>query len=66
MSARPIGELFGPILARAQTMMGFQAMLARCPSAAARKMLIMDAHSHGGLDDDDARLLIEAYLLESA
>jgi hypothetical protein len=47
-------------------MMGFQAMLARCPSAAARKMLIMDAHSHGGLDDDDARLLIEAYLLESA
>lgn len=66
MSGRPIGELIAPILARAEAMAGFQAMLARCPTASDRKHLIMAAWERGALGDDDAELLIQANMLETA
>lgn len=66
MSARPIGELIRPILARAEAMHGFQLMLNGIDTAAARKTLIMAARDAGAIDDTDTRLLIESYQLETA
>lgn len=66
MSARPIGEFIAPIMARAKAMAAFQAMLGTTPTAAGRKHLIMSAREAGAIGDDDARLLIETYQLETA
>jgi hypothetical protein len=66
MSARPIGELIAPIMARLQTAMVFQSLLQRCPSVEDRKGFIMAARSHGALDDQEAELLIQANQLETA
>lgn len=66
MTARPIGEIIAPIVERAETMAGFQAMLRRCPTSHARKGLILAAYDSGAITSDDARLLIEAEGLETA
>ena len=66
MSARPIGELVAAIVARAQTMAGFQSLLNGCPTAECRKRLIVAAYENGAIDGPDAQLLIEAYGLETA
>lgn len=66
MSARPIGEIIAPILARAQAMAGFQEFLGNCPTAGSRKNLIVAAYENGAIDGSDAQLLIEAYGLETA
>lgn len=66
MSARPIGEIIAPILARAVAMYGFQMMLNRVGTPEARKSLIMAANEAGAIGDDDTGLLIEAYQLETA
>ena len=66
MSARPIGEIIAPIMARAEAMHGFQQMLNRCPTAEGRKALIMAAWERLAISDEDAELLIEAYGLETA
>lgn len=66
MSARPIGEIVAPIIARAVALHGFQAMLNRVAEPAARKTFIMAALEAGAIDQDDTRLLIEAYQLETA
>lgn len=66
MTFRAIGEIFPAIVARAEAMMGFQAMLNRCETAAARKELIMAAWERMALSDEDAELLIQAHGLETA
>jgi len=66
MTARPIGEIIAPILARTRRMMAFQSMLLSCPSAEDRKGFIVAAYSHGVLDSGEAELLIQANLLETA
>lgn len=66
MSARPIGEIIKPILARARAMHGFQALLNGCPTPECRKNLIVAAYENGAIDGPDAQLLIEAYQLETA
>jgi len=66
VTARLIGEITAPLVERAQTMAGFQAMLRRCPTSHARKGLILAAYDSGAIDEADARLLIEAEGLETA
>lgn len=63
---RSIGELIAPIVARAEAMAGFQALLAQCPNAECRKNLIVAAYENAAIDGPDAQLLIEAYGLETA
>lgn len=45
---------------------GFQRLLARCPTAADRKHLVMEMHSFGALTDDETGLLITSMMLETA
>lgn len=66
MTARSIGELIAPILARAKTMQGLQDLLSHVPAAAHRKELIMAAHGAGAIDDEQCELLIQVYMLETA
>jgi len=55
-----------PYAVTAEMLRGFQRVLMRCPTASDRKELIMAAHAHGGLTDDEAGLLITAMMLETA
>jgi hypothetical protein len=66
MSAVPISQLVRSIIAHCDAMMGFQSLLNACDCAADRKTLILEARQRGMIGDDDARLLIEAYQLETA
>ena len=66
MSARPIGELIAPIIARAHAMAGFQELLNGTPTAEGRKALILAAYETEAIGGDDAQLLIQAYGLETA
>jgi hypothetical protein len=66
MSARAIGELIQPIMARAEALYGFQQILNKCPTAEGRKGLILAAWERFAVSDEDAQLLIEAYGLETA
>jgi hypothetical protein len=66
MSARPIGEIIAPILARIHAAAAFQHFIARCANAEDRKGFIMSAHSYGALDDEECGLLLTANQLESA
>jgi hypothetical protein len=47
-------------------MMGFQSLLARCPTPEAQKGLIMAAWERLAITDDEASLLITAMMLEDA
>lgn len=64
--AKPIGEMFAPIIARAERMAGLQFLLRLCATPTDRKQLILSAYHRGQIEDDDARLLIEAEGLETA
>lgn len=66
LTARLIADFFGPIIARAERMTGFQAILSRCSSAVSRKELIMAACLSGAIDIEDVELLIQVYQLETA
>ena len=57
---------FTPIIAQAQVLGGFVDLLARCPTDADRKLLIMEAHDRGALDEDETHLLITALQVEGA
>jgi len=57
---------FKPLIAAAEVLDGFQILLRRCPTASDRKSLIMAAHGHGALSDDETGLLITALGLETA
>jgi len=57
---------FKSFLAAAEVLEGFQILLRRCPTASDRKSLIMAAHGHGGLTEDETGLLITALGLETA
>ena len=63
---RPVADLFPEVIARAEAMSGFQAMLRRCPTAEARKALILAAWERFAISDEDAELLIQAWGLETA
>ena len=47
-------------------MTGLQLLLRRCPTAADRKALIIEAHCLGALAGCETELLIQAYMLETA
>lgn len=66
MSARPIGDFIGPIMARCKRMASFQALINDCETAAAKKQMIMTARMGCLIDDEETRLLIEAYGPETA
>lgn len=66
MIARSIGEILAPIVARAERMRALQALLNEVRTADGRKWLIMGAFEQGAIDDQDARLLLEVYQLETA
>ncbi len=61
----PIASLFANVIARAERMAGFQALLANCPTPGDRKGLILDARHYGAIDDADTELLISALQLEA-
>ena len=65
MAFRALSDILPGVLARAEAMQGFQALLNRCECAIARKELILAAWERGAIGDDDTRLLIEAYGLET-
>lgn len=64
--ARPIGDYFPGILNRAAQMAKFQGLLNDCATASSRKQMIMTARMGRLINDDECRLLIEAYGLETA
>lgn len=66
MSARPIGDFIGPIMARCERMAGFQALINDCKTAAAKKQMIITARMGDLITDEETRLLIETYGLETA
>lgn len=66
MTAHPIGELFQGVVKRAAAMMDFQEYLATFTTPAERKTVIMDANAAGWIPDEDAKLLLEAMMLETA
>lgn len=66
MSARPIGEILAPLIARAKAMHGFQRLINDCSSAESRKQMIMTARMGDLISDEETRLLIEVYQLETA
>jgi len=66
VSARPIGEIIAPIMARAGRMAKVQAMLNDVAEPARRKAIIVALYELDGIGADDAQLLIEAYQLETA
>lgn len=57
-------EKFLPILAAAKELEGFQRILDRCPTRSDQKALIMAAHGHGAITDDECSALITARMLE--
>ncbi len=66
MSARPIGELFAPIVGRCERLMWLHRLLDRVPCASAKKNLIMTAFRIGRIDGSEAQLLVQVYQLETA
>lgn len=66
MSARPIGDFIGPIMARCERMASFQALINDCATAADKKEMILTARIGCLIDDEETRLLIQAYGLETA
>jgi hypothetical protein len=58
--------MFNAGLQEAGALAGFQAMLGRCRSAADRKRLVLTAWECGALPRREARLLVQAHMLETA
>lgn len=66
MSARPIGELVGPILETALGLARLQEWVGDVRDPAARKWLVMFLFERGVVTADEAELLIEHNSLEAA
>lgn len=66
MSARPIGEILAPIIARCAAMRSFQDMIGALETAESRKQMIMFARAGDLISDDETSLLIQVYQLETA
>lgn len=66
MSAQPIGDLFATIVARTAAMRGFQNMIGALGSPESRKEMIMVARMGDLITDEETRLLIQVYQLETA
>lgn len=64
--AERLGEILPRIIARAESMASFQALINECGTAARRKEMIMTARMGDLITGDECRLLIEAYGLETA
>ncbi len=64
--ARPIGEILAPIVARAGRMASFQALINDVTTPEGRKQMIVTARLGDLITEDEARLLIEVYQLETA
>lgn len=64
--AERLGEILPRIIARAERMASFQALISDCASKASRKQMIMTAKIGGLIDADECRLLLEVYELENA
>lgn len=63
--AERLGEILPRIIARAERMASFQALINDCKTPARRKDMIMTAKIGELIDADEARLLIEIYGLEA-
>lgn len=63
--AKPISDYFPGILNRAAQMAKFQGLLNDCGTAAGRKQMIITARMGDLISDEECRLLIEAYGLET-
>lgn len=66
MSARPIGEILAPMIERTKALHTFQHLINGCSTPEARKQMIMTARLGDLISDEETRLLIEAYQLETA
>ena len=66
MSARPIGEIIQPIMARIRRSMAVQELLDACPTAEARRGLIVSCYTHGAIEREEAALLVSTNQLETA
>jgi hypothetical protein len=64
--ARPIAEYFPGIINRAAQMARFQNLINDCATASRRKDMIMTARMGDLISDEECRLLIEVYGLETA
>lgn len=64
--AERLGEILPRIIARAESMASFQALINECGTAARRKEMIITAKIGGLIDGDECRMLIETYGLETA
>ena len=63
--AESLGDILPRILARAETMMGFQEMLNSIPDRGHRKTRILDLWRIGEVTRDEAEMLIQAHMLET-
>lgn len=66
MSERRIGEIVGPLVARAGRLARLQELIAKYPHASDRKKLVTMAYEIGAIRADDAKDLIAIYQLETA
>lgn len=66
MSAVRLGDILPGIIARAERMASFQALIRDCPTPSAKKQMIMTAKLGELIDADECRILIEVYELENA
>lgn len=66
MSARPIGAILAPIVARCAAMRGFQDMIGELTTAESRKQFIMTARMGDLISDEETTLLLQVYQLETA
>jgi len=66
MSAVRLGELLPGIIARAQRMASFQALINDCPTPTTKKQMIMTACLGELISVEETHLLIETYGLENA
>ena len=63
MTARPIGEIIAPIVARATFLAWFQDRINAQPNPLAKKHLIGLYYEIGAIDHDQAQILVEANML---
>lgn len=64
--ARRLGELLPGIIARAQRMASFQALINDCPTPSAKKEMIMTAAIGDLISGEETHMLLEIYGLENA
>jgi len=65
IEARPIGEIIAPIMEKCRRLAGLQFCLSALPRSVA-KQTIMSLKEFGGVDADEAEILIQSHMLEDA